>query len=84
MLASHGISVRAISVAGRNPEVDTPEDPAGLKDGRIAGSIQGLCVEAPAAEERRLGSSDTGGGATWPQGAESARPLLFNHRVFFH
>lgn len=32
VLASHGIAVRTISVGGKNPDVDTPEDLAGLED----------------------------------------------------
>lgn len=32
VLAAHGITVRSISVGGRNPDVDTPEDLAGLED----------------------------------------------------
>lgn len=36
VLASHGIAVRTISVAGRNPDVDTPEDLAGLEDAPAA------------------------------------------------
>jgi CTP:molybdopterin cytidylyltransferase MocA len=32
VLASHGIQVRAISVGGRNPDVDTPDDLAALEE----------------------------------------------------
>jgi CTP:molybdopterin cytidylyltransferase MocA len=32
VLASHGITVRSVSVGGRNPDVDTPDDMAGLED----------------------------------------------------
>ncbi len=36
VLASHRIAVRSISVGGRNPDVDTPEDLAGLEDAPAA------------------------------------------------
>lgn len=36
VLASHRIAVRSISVGGSNPDVDTPEDLAGLEDAPAA------------------------------------------------